>query len=115
MTFTLEVMLRGRETVFSEKIDHPGTPGTWTPADMRVVLTKVLQAIHRIQRPEDDAPHVELRGLNWIVSPYEGQVVIALEIPSASAVAGPFEVASPVLERLLNQSMASNPPAQTVH
>ena len=115
MTFTLEVMLRGRETVFSEKIDHPGTPGTWTPADMRVVLTKVLQAIHRIQRPEDDAPHVELRGLNWIVSPYQGHVVIAFEIPSASAVAGPFDVAPALLEQLLVQTIAAAGPPVTVH
>ena len=101
--------------MFSEKIDHPGAPGAWTPADAQAVLTKILQAIHRIQRPEDDTPHVELRGLNWIVSPYEGHVVIALEIPSASAVAGPFDVAPAVLEHLLNRTMASTPPTQTVH
>ena len=115
MTLTLEVMLRGRETVFTEQFDYPGEPGSWTPADMQVLLTRLLRAIHRFQRPEDDEPHVELRGLNWIVSPYEGRVVIAFEIASASAVAGPFDVAPEVLERLLRQSLSGASTVQTVH
>lgn len=113
MTFTLEVMLRADQRVFTEQIDHPGTPQTWTAADMQSVLRALLRAIDRILNPGDEPRAIELRGLNWIVSPYQDQVVIAFEIASASAVAGPFDVPQRVLESLLAQALGTATP--TVH
>ena len=33
-----------------------------------------------------------LRGFSWIVEPTTGGVVIAIEIPTGAAVAGPFDI-----------------------
>lgn len=117
MTFDLEVMLRGNEQVFVERIDHEREPSAWTDADVDVVLKRILKAIDRMINPGASAERpVSLRGMSWIVSPYEGGVVIALEIHSASAVAGPFAIAqdrlSAMVERVLNPSI---PPSTRVH
>lgn len=115
MTFTLEVMLRGDQRIYTERFDYPTHASRWTAADMQVVLRQWLQAIDRMQHPGAEPRAIELRGLNWIVSPYQGHVVIAFEIPSASAVAGPFDVAPALLEQLLVQTIAAAGPPVTVH
>jgi hypothetical protein len=115
MTVTLEVMLRRDQRVFTEQIDYPTHASRWTAADMQTVLRRLLQSIDRVQHPDAEPRAVELRGLNWIVSPYQGQVVIAFEIPSASAVAGPFDVAPGLLEQLLVQAISAASPSVTVH
>ena len=117
MTFDLEVMLRGSERVFVERIEHDREASGWTDADVDVVLKKILQAIDRMLNPAAGSQRpVWLRGMSWIVSPYEGGVVIALEIHSASAVAGPFAIAqdrlSAMVDRVLNPSV---PPSSRVH
>ena len=115
MTFTLEVMLRGEQRVYTEQIDHAGEPATWTAADGQVIVRQMLQFIDGILNPGQAPREVELRGVNWIVNPYQEHVVIAFEIPSASAVAGPFDVAPSVLEALLVQTFAAVTPPSTVH
>jgi hypothetical protein len=115
MTFTLEVMLRGDQRVHTEQIEYPTHPATWTAADMQVLLRRWLEAIDRMQNPGEEPRAVELRGLNWIVSPFQGQVVIAFEIPSASAVAGPFDVPPGLLEGLLVQTITAAAPSTMVH
>jgi hypothetical protein len=115
MTFTLEVMLRGDQRVYTGRIDYATPPISWTVADTQAVLHQLLQAIDRMQNPGAEPRPIELRGLNWIVSPYQGQVVIAFEIPSASAVAGPFDVAPALLEQLLVQTIVAAGPPVTVH
>lgn len=115
MTLTLEVMLRGDQQVHTRTIDRPGQPDSWTVADMDALLREFLHAIDDIQNPGGEPRPVELRGLNWIVSPYEGRHVIAFEIPSASAVAGPFDTPAAVLEHLLVKTMAAASPSPTVH
>lgn len=117
MTFDLEVMPRGNERVFVERIDHEREPASWADADVDVVLKKILRAIDRMLNPGSGSERpVWLRGMSWIVSPYENGVVIAFEIHSASAVAGPFAIAqdrlSEMIERVLNPS---TPPSTRVH
>jgi|MudIll2142460700_1097286.scaffolds.fasta_scaffold385406_2 hypothetical protein len=108
MTFDLEVMLRGNERVFSETLGHEREPAAWTDADVDAVLRKILRAVDRIVDPEaaGDRP-VALRGLSWIVSPYQDGVVIAFEIHSASAVAGPFRVEQRALETMMGRVIAA--------
>jgi len=117
MTFPLEFMLRGRSTVFSETVSHTAaSPKGWTEADVAEVLRAILSAIHRAQHPEDAAGQpIALRGLSWIVTPHARGAILAIEIHSASAVAGPFEADASVLEALVERAVAAGDGAPTVH
>jgi hypothetical protein len=113
MQIPIEIMLRGNNRVFTENLEHPVDVGEWTEADAAAVLKGMLQAISRAQNPDaDETPDVVLRGVNWIVHPGESGVVIALEIHSASAVAGPLASNAATLDTLITRAVSgSNRPA----
>ena len=70
----------------------------------------------RAQGPEaGDPADVSLRGMNWIVHPAEDGVVIAVEIHSASAVAGPIAMAAPTLDGLITKAVAASNRPGLVH
>jgi hypothetical protein len=115
MNIPVEIMLRGDPRVYTETIAQAGDPRSWTVADMRHVLEQLLRAVSRAGAPGAADGAVQLRGMNWIVSPYQGAVVIALEIHSASLVAGPFEIAAADLEALVVGALGSVPPGTVVH
>src|SRR5690349_7013833 len=116
MTIPLEIMLRGNDRVFTETLVHPGDPASWTDRDVAAVLKSVLIAIDRAQNPgKTDEPEVSLRGLSWIVHPSGSGVVIALEIHTASAVAGPFNVSESQLDGLITRALRSASPSPVVH
>jgi hypothetical protein len=107
MTYQVEIMLRGNEAVYTETIHHigGGDPGAWTVDDASTVMHSTLKAIDRVLNPgRDDEPVTTFHGINWIVSAFETGVVLALEIHSASAVAGPFPLSQTKLESLLNEA-----------
>ena len=53
----------------------------------------MLLAIHPAKNPDASDTPVFLRGFSWIVNPFEGGgVVVAIEIQTGAAVAGPFLV-----------------------
>jgi hypothetical protein len=97
------VWLRGDNHATSETIGGiAAEPRTWTDADVRLVLEGMLQAMHRRKHPAEGERPVSLRGLSWIVNPYEeGGVVIAIEITLGAAVAGPFDVDQAALETMI--------------
>jgi hypothetical protein len=109
MTYTVEVMLRGNEKVFTETVHHIGgaDPSAWTTEDASTVMQSTLLAIDRVLNPgrSDEPSSLTFRGINWIVAPYEQGVVIALEIHSASAVAGPFAMPQATLDALLTEAV----------
>ncbi len=116
MTYTVEIMFRQQERVHSETLSHPLEPTLWQEDDVAQVLTSILGVIDRLQNPgEADPRPVSLRGLSWIVSPYKDGVVIALEIHSASAVAGPFPVPQETLHTLVARALAGARTSDTVH
>ncbi len=116
MTIPLEIMLRGSDRVFTETLVHPGDPASWTERDVTAVLKSVLVAIDRVQNPgRHEEPEVSLRGLSWIVHPSGSGVVIALEIHSASAVAGPFALSEPHLDALITRALRAAAPTPVVH
>jgi hypothetical protein len=116
MTIPLEIMLRGNDRVFTETLVHPGDPASWTERDVTAILKRVLVAIDRIQNPgRPDEPEVSLRGLSWIVHPSGAGVVIALEIHSASAVAGPFALSESHLDTLITRALRAATPSPVVH
>ncbi|MCL4812566.1 MAG: hypothetical protein KJ061_08785 [Vicinamibacteraceae bacterium] len=114
MTYPIEIMLRGDERVYTDSLVHDGEAAGWSDRDVQQVLEKMLGAVGRVVSPGRTEP-VALRGLSWIVSPYEGGVVIALEVHSASAVAGPFPVAQDVLNASIERVLNGVPPSTTVH
>lgn len=116
MTFDVEIMLRANEHVFTERLSHDREPAAWTDQDVDAILRKVLQAIDRALNPgADEARPVSLRGLSWIVSPYHDGVVLAFEIHSASAVAGPFQIAQADLDHMVRRVLRGAPGGPAVH
>jgi hypothetical protein len=100
MKIPLEIMLRGNERVFTDIIVYDSDDvASWTEDDAAAILKAMLLAADRVQHPHHrEAPAVGLRGVNWIVNPFAEGVVIALEIHSASIVAGPLRADAAVLD-----------------
>jgi hypothetical protein len=108
MTYDVEIVLRERDDAITERIVHEGNdPGGWTDLDVETVLKAILLAIDRAKNPKADSRYVALRGFSWIVEPTAGGVVIAIEIPSGAAVAGPFRIEQPRLDRLVSRVLAA--------
>jgi len=105
MSVQVDVWLRGTDVAQTETLEGiRRPPATWNDDDVRLVLEGMLRTMHRLKhRSEDDIP-VALRGLSWIVNPFEdGGVVIAIEITLGAAVAGPFEIEKAVLEQMISR------------
>ena len=108
MVFNVEIVLKGREYAVTETVVHEGREApAWTDEDVESVLREILQAIDRVANPGDDARPVALRGFSWIVEPSDDQVVIAVEIPSGAAVAGPFDIAQKTLDEMITRIVAA--------
>jgi hypothetical protein len=116
MTMSIDIWLRGQDkatTVNVNDVSQP--PAVWTDGDVRLVLTAMLREMDRLKRPGEDARVIQLRGLSWIVNPYEdGGVVIAIEITLGAAVAGPFDIDKARLESMITRVLAApEPPVST--
>lgn len=115
LTYDVEIVLRERNFAVTEHVVHDGNdPHGWTDGDVETVLKEILLAIDRVKNPASDARFVALRGFSWIVEPTSGGVVIAIEIPSGAAVAGPFRIEQPRLDRLISRVLAAARPAAPV-
>ena len=120
MNVTVDVWLRGQDVARTESIQGVSRePRRWTDGDVRVVLEGMLRVMHRLKHPRDmEEPAIALRGLSWIVNPYEdGGVVIAIEITMGAAVAGPFDIEQASLEAMIARVLARpvTPPSSAVH
>jgi hypothetical protein len=115
MTVPVDVWLRGHDHATTVEVGGIArAPRAWTDDDVRMVLEGMLRAMDRLKRPGAEDRPVVLRGLSWIVNPYdEGGVVIAIEITLGAAIAGPFDVDKGALETMIARVLA--PPSQTVH
>ncbi len=111
MNLSVDVCLRGNNFATTESIEGPsGSPAKWTDADVRQVLEGMLRAMDRRTRPGEPDRAISLRGLSWIVNPYEsGGVVIAIEITMGAAIAGPFEIDKHALEAMIRRVLAAAP------
>jgi hypothetical protein len=115
MLFTVEVVLRERDYAVTEQVHHAGNePAQWTEIDVEGVLKSMLLAIDRVKNPGHEPPTVALRGFSWIVEPTTGGVVIAMEITSGAAVAGPFAIEQPRLDGMIGRVMAAARGPKTV-
>jgi hypothetical protein len=117
MLFNVEVVLRERDYAVTEQVHHAGNePSDWTDMDVEGVLKSMLLAIDRVKNPGDEPRIVRLRGFSWIVEPTTGGVVIAMEISSGAAVAGPFDIEQPRLDGMITRVMdAARDPKPVVH
>ena len=118
MSLSVDIWLRGTDFATTESIDSPSAaPAQWTDDDVRLVLEGMLRAMDRKKRPGEPDRAISLRGLSWIVNPYEsGGVLIAIEITMGAAIAGPFPLEKSALEAMIQRVLASSTPAAgTVH
>ena len=115
MLFDIEIVLRDRDNAIVERVEHDGNDvPAWTESDVHEVLKAMLLAIDRAKNPASEDRYVALRGFSWIVEPTEGGVVIALEIPTGAAVAGPFDIPQARLNSLITKVLAAAKPSQAV-
>jgi hypothetical protein len=114
MTFDVEIVLRERNYAVTERIEAPGEPASWNDLDVEQVLRSILTAIDRIRNPEAEERFVALRGFSWIVEPTPEGVVIAIEIPTGAAVAGPFPMEQRRLDSMIVRVLAAASPVRTV-
>jgi hypothetical protein len=116
---TVDVWLRGTDFATTASIEgSTHAPGAWTDEDVRLVLEAMLRAMDRVKRPGEADRQISLRGLSWIVNPYdEGGVVIAIEITAGAAVAGPFDIDKTALEAMIGRVLSgvATPSSTTVH
>jgi hypothetical protein len=116
---SVDVWLRGQDFATTKNI--PGIlrePRAWTDDDVKTVLEGMLLAMHRLKHPNDPETPIALRGLSWIVNPYEeGGVLIAIEITMGAAIAGPFDIDQAALESMITRvlSRPATPQSDTVH
>jgi hypothetical protein len=115
VTFEVEIVLRERDHATTEQLHQPAEPRQWTDDDVASVLRDMLLAIDRAKNPNAADRYVALRGFSWIVEPTEGGVVIAIEIPSGAAVAGPFDIEQPALDRMIGRVLAAATPKTVIH
>jgi hypothetical protein len=106
--FPFDIWLRGEHTATTRSIQGIARqPRAWTDDDVRLMLEGMLLEMHRLKHPDDSTPYVALRGISWIVNPYEdGGVVVAIEITLGAAIAGPFDIGQPVLEQMITRVLA---------
>ena len=109
MTFQVDILLRGEETATTLSVDAIGRESSaWTDTDVEMVLKGMPRALDRTKNPGDADRPVYLRGISWIVDPYEGGgVVIALEVPTGAAIAGPFQIMKEELEGMIARVLAA--------
>jgi len=118
MNMPIEIWLRGDNHATTEAL--PGSarePKAWTDADVADVLVGMLRAIDRAKNPDtpQDRP-VSFRGFSWIVNPFEGGVLIALEMTLGAVVAGPFDIGEGQLTAMIQRVVsADRAAATTVH
>ena len=120
MQFPVDVWLRGQDVATTVSVQGVArAPQAWSDDDVRAALEEMLQTMHRLKHPTDaEPPPIALRGLSWIVNPFnEGGVVIAIEITMGAAIAGPFPIEQRALEAMIARVIASHasPPSTTVH
>ena len=109
MTYTVEVLLRETARVISETVSRDdSSPGDWSDEDVSGVLEGMLGAVARAKDPGNLTPAIVLRGFSWIVNAVDSGVVIAIEIPSGSVVAGPFEIDQERLSSMVARVIAGS-------
>ena len=120
MEAQVDVWLRGTDFATTQTISGIGVDAAaWTDSDVSMLLKAMLLAIHRAKNPDSDDATVFLRGFSWIVNPFEESgVVVAIEIQTGAAVAGPFSIDQRQLEDMITRAIAQQSaatPSKAIH
>ncbi len=115
MTIPVDVWLRGEDVATTTAIENIARePAAWTDDDVREVLEGMLSVMHRLKHPGGVPQTVQLRGLSWIVSAFEGGgVVIAVEITMGAAIAGPIAIDKAALDVMIARVLEPQTPRTT--
>lgn len=123
MEYQVDIWLRGTDFATTRPITGISVePSNWTDRDVTTLLREMLSAIYRAKNPEGGSDmQVFLRDFSWIVNPFEDKgVVVAVEIRTGAAVAGPFQIEKERLEQMISHAIAlgqasTAPPSASVH
>jgi hypothetical protein len=110
MNAPVDIWLRGTGSTLTATVEGiTRAPVAWTDDDVRFLLEGMLRAMSRLKRQRRTDREDALRGVNWLVNPYEdGGVVIAIEVALGAAIAGPFEIDKTALERMIARVLAAD-------
>jgi hypothetical protein len=111
MSAHVDVWLRGTDVATTATLERvTRSPESWNDDDVKLVLEEMLRTMHRLKHPAESEFPISLRGLSWIVNPFdEGGVVIAIEITLGAAIAGPFNIDKTALETMIARVLAHHP------
>lgn len=117
MNVSVDIWLRGTDFATTESFDTVmREPTAWEDEDVRALLEGMLVSMHKAKTRSVPEQPIALRGISWIVNPYEsGGVVVALEITMGAAVSGPFDIDKRHLESLIARVVQQPPPQAAVH
>ncbi|HUK37356.1 MAG TPA: hypothetical protein VLV86_25745 [Vicinamibacterales bacterium] len=116
MTISVDVWIRGTDFAITKQITTvTRAPDAWLDEDVRAILEGMLHAMDEAKHPGQPNRVSALRGFSWIVNPFEGGVIIAIEMTLGAAVVGPFAVDKARLEAIITRVLASSTPPTVVH
>ena len=116
MTIPVDIWIRGTDVATTAQIDTVARePGDWLDEDIRAILEAMLHAMDEAKNPGQASRVASLRGFSWIVNPFEGGVLIAIEMTLGAAVAGPLSVDKARLEAMITRVLSNSSPRTIVH
>ena len=116
MTISVDIWIRGTDFATTKQIDTvTREPEQWVDDDVRAILEGMLHAMDETKNPGQANRVAALRGFSWIVNPFEGGVLIAIEMTLGAAVVGPFKIDKTRLEEMIARVLASSAPPTVVH
>ena len=115
MNIPVEIWIRGTDFATTTAISSISRePDAWVDEDVRAILEGMLHAMDEAKNPGQANRVAALRGFSWIVNPFEGGVLIAIEMTLGAAVAGPFVIDKARLEAMITRVMAASDAAPPV-
>jgi len=118
MQIQVDVWIRGTDFATTKHIESVvREPDAWIEDDVRAILEGMLHAMDEAKNPGLANRVAALRGFSWIVNPFEGGVLIAIEMTLGAAVAGPFGIDKARLEEMITRVLAASntAPPSVVH
>ena len=116
MTISVDIWIRGTDFATTKQIDSVSRePDAWLDEDVRAILEGMLHAMDETRNPGQANRVASLRGFSWIVNPFEGGVLIAIEMTLGAAVVGPFTIDKARLEGMITRVLGSSAPPTVVH